>query len=60
MPGKLPVHSKSPTVEENNVLTSGPKYGTWRGTVFTSKVLERHSMTVISRERGKHNFHYKN
>ena len=30
------------------MLTPGPKYGTWRGTVLTSNVLDRHSITVMS------------
>ena len=30
------------------MLTSGPRYGTWRGTVLTSNVLDRHSITVMS------------
>ena len=29
-------------------LTSGPRCGTWRGTVLTSNVLDRHSITVMS------------
>ena len=31
------------------MLTSGPRYGTWRGTVLTSSVLDRHSITVMSK-----------
>lgn len=33
---------------KKNMLTSGPRYGTWRGTVLTSNVLDRHSITVMS------------
>ena len=37
-----------PSITKKNMLTSGPRCGTWRGTVLTSNVLDRHSITVMS------------
>ena len=38
-----------PSITKKNMLTSGPRCGTWRGTVLTSNVLDRHSITVMSK-----------
>ena len=37
------------------MLTSGPRYGTCKGTVLTSNVLDRHSITVISNKNKNRN-----
>ena len=37
------------------MLTSGPRYGTCKGTVLTSNVLDRHSITVISNKNKNQN-----